>query len=217
VIEPAAIDAHFAYTAGLLKARQWITFTADAPVAEGRRFEWIFGDGARGEGREVRHAFPDAEGTLLDGSGRFRVLLHITDRPTAAAEDQAWQSESVVLSRAAGLRTSIDTEAVAETPAGEVFERTLHVPADGGYTFTLLTSRDATLAIDGLPPRHTPKARAQVCGAEGDAVQPLRVSVASTAGRGLRMRLHFLARLPISQCCCGRGRAWSVSRFRRAP
>ena len=179
-IHPPAIDAHFTYTSGLLKPRQAVTFTADAPAAAGRRFEWIFGDGSRGEGRQARHAFPDAEGTLLDGSGRFRVLLHITDSHAGGGNDQGWQSESVVLWQPSNLEVSVPPDALGA--GGEVFERMIHVPADGGYTFTLLTSRNATMAIDGLPPRHTPKARAQVCGAEGNAVQPVRVSVAWKAG-----------------------------------
>ena len=177
-IQPAAIDAHFAYTAGLLKPRQPVTFTANAAAEPGRRFEWIFGDGSRGEGRVVRHAFPDAEGTLLDASGRFRVLLHITDRP----HEQAWRSESVVLSRPLRLPSSMPFHAAPETSVGKVFERLVHIPADGGYTFTLLTSTDATFAIDDLPPLRTPKPRAQVCGAEGNAVQPVRISVALRAG-----------------------------------
>ncbi len=174
-IQAPAVDARFAYTAGLLKPGHRVTFIADAPAAEGRRFEWTFGDGAHGEGREVRHTFPDAEGTLLDGSGRFRVLLHITD----GHKDQAWQSEPVVLSRPSTHR---DWSLPPDAAGGEAFDRLIHLPADGGYTFTLLTSRDATMAIDDLPPRHTPKPRAQVCGAEGNAVQPVRLSVALKAG-----------------------------------
>jgi hypothetical protein len=62
-----------------------------------------------------------------------------------------------------------------------VFERMIHVPADGGYTFTLLTSLKATMSIGGKQV-YSPKPRPQVCGAEGDAVQPLRISAALTAG-----------------------------------
>ncbi len=41
-------------------------------------FTWLFGDGATSHGRRVKHKFPDALGTALDGStgaGCFRVLL----------------------------------------------------------------------------------------------------------------------------------------------
>ena len=68
-------------------------------------------------------------------------------------------------------------------PAGsEIFERILHVPADGGYTFTLLTSLETKMKIGDNPAVLSPKPRAQVCGAEGDAVQPMRISVALKAG-----------------------------------
>jgi len=56
------------------------------------------------------------------------------------------------------------------------------IPADGGYTFTLLTSRKATMTVDDLAPAHSPELRIQVCGSLGDAVQPLRVSAALQAG-----------------------------------
>ncbi|WP_348267787.1 hypothetical protein [Edaphobacter sp. DSM 109919] len=183
-VSPSAITAHFTYTRSFLKPRQRIVFTADEPAREGRSFEWLFGDGSRGEGREVHHAFPDAKGTLLDGTGRFRVLLHIVD----AQGEQAWGSQSLVISNASNDSHAAQAEGnspvgtTAGTSDGKVFERLLHIPANGGYTFTLLTSTDATIAIDGLEPHHSPKPRAQVCGSTGDAVQPVRVSAVLTAG-----------------------------------
>ena len=50
-------------------------------------YHWTFGDGTEATGRRVTHRFPDTDGTLLDGSGRFRVLLEVTsagDRHTRA-------------------------------------------------------------------------------------------------------------------------------------
>jgi hypothetical protein len=177
-ITPAVLESHFTYTAGLLKPRQPITFTADEQMAQGRRFEWIFGDGSHAQGREVRHAFADAEGTLLDGTGRFRVLLHITE----SNGQQAWESQSVVLAQPANTPATTASRVMPEVSEGKVFERMIQIPADGGYTFTLLTSTNASLEVDDLPPLHTPKPRAQVCGAQGDAVQPVRVSAALHAG-----------------------------------
>jgi len=173
-IEAAAIDTRFTYTGGFLKPRQPIEFTADAPAAPGRRFTWLFGDGTRAEGRSVRHAFPDAGGTLLDGSGRFRVLLHITD----ADGQQEWSSQQVVLMPPGPAGEPMGIEIRAEDT---LFERMIHIPADGGYTFTLLTSLKATMSIGGKQV-YSPKPRPQVCGAEGDAVQPLRLSVTLSAG-----------------------------------
>jgi hypothetical protein len=174
-ITPASIDAHFSYTAGILHAKQSVAFKADAPASEDTTFEWLFGDGTRAEGREVHHAFPDSEGTILDGSGRFRVLLHII----SPHSEQAWGNQQVVLAQP---RNTLNHRAASFEGKARFFDRTLHVPADGGYTFTLLTSTFATFSIDGGEPFSTPKARPQVCGAEGDSVEPVRVSVALTAG-----------------------------------
>jgi hypothetical protein len=69
---------------------QTVTFTADpSPDA---RYTWLFGDGTEASGRRVRHRFPDAEGTQLDGSGRFRVLLHVEDKKG----NQDWAAQGVV-------------------------------------------------------------------------------------------------------------------------
>ncbi len=52
----------------------------EATASDGVSYQWFFGDGSSAKGRAVRHAMPDEEGTLLDGSGRFRVLLKVTDK-----------------------------------------------------------------------------------------------------------------------------------------
>lgn len=173
----SAVAAGFRYTPGMLRAKQTVTFTADAEASSERHFEWIFGDGTRAEGREVRHAFGDAEGTLLDGSGRFRVLLHVVEE----RGKQGWSSQPVVLADGSGMGLRAQG-AVAPVSDGTTFDRVMHVPAAGGYTVTLLTSLRATMTVDDAPAVGTPKPRAQVCGAPGDAVQPVRVSVALTAG-----------------------------------
>ncbi|MBB5060683.1 hypothetical protein HDF16_005419 [Granulicella aggregans] len=178
VVEAATIKAHFSYTAGLLKPKRPVAFTADDPAQEGRRFEWLFGDGTRVEGRTIRHIFPDAEGTLLDGSGRFRVLLHVVDNAGSHMQ-QGWSSQQVVIAQA---RPSPAAATPPTSPSGaEVFDRILHVPADGGYTFTLLTSLESRMSLDGQT-LHSSRARPQVCGAEGDSVQPMRISAVLSAG-----------------------------------
>ncbi len=66
-----------------------------AEQALGARYEWLFGDGTTASGRVVHHRFPDAKGTELDGrngAGRFRVLLHVTDK----AGHQDWAAQGLV-------------------------------------------------------------------------------------------------------------------------
>jgi hypothetical protein len=46
----------------------------------------------------VRHRFPDADGTQLDGSGRFRVLLHVEDQQgNQDSVRQDWAAQGVVV------------------------------------------------------------------------------------------------------------------------
>ena len=71
-----------------------VTFTA-RPSAH-THFTWIFGDGTEASGRQVRHAFPDADGTDLDGrngAGRFRVMLHAVD----SQKREDWAAQGVVV------------------------------------------------------------------------------------------------------------------------
>jgi hypothetical protein len=178
-------------------------------------YEWMFGDGTFAKGREVRHAFPDAEGTLRDGSGRFRVMLKVTD-----AEGRTdWASHSVVVtsslrnpdpvpSLAPGLRyryfegswsrlpefdalTSV-AEGVAtkldlsvrrrENDYALVFHGYIRVPADGGYTFTLLSKDGGKLEIGDTVVATSPAPVAQVCGSVGNMVQAARGSIGLAAG-----------------------------------
>ncbi|HEY0786736.1 MAG TPA: hypothetical protein VGD62_12765 [Acidobacteriaceae bacterium] len=180
-VAAAAWEPGFAYTPGLLRARAPVTFTAAAEEAPGRRFEWLFGDGTRAEGRVVRHAFVDDQGTLLDGSGRFRVLLHTREQ----GGSQSWKSESVVLAgrvHASGRADMRSAEEQAAAPGMVRMERRFVVPADGGYTVTVLTDSEGTVALDDMAPVSSPKPRARACGSDESAMQPTRVSAAMRAG-----------------------------------
>jgi hypothetical protein len=76
-----------------------VTFTAQP--SPGARHTWFFGDGTQSRGRRVRHSFPDAEGTQLDGAangaGRFRVLLRVKERAgTADTAGEDWAAQGLV-------------------------------------------------------------------------------------------------------------------------
>lgn len=185
---PAAASADFEYDAGLIRPGHAVRLQVIGPSGPsgGWRYEWLFGDGTRAEGTVVRHAFPDTKGTLLDGSGRFRVLL----RASKAGEDDVWSSRSVVVARSLEPAPTRPTGSLLRglhpmplaAGQGTAWDGWLQVPADGGYTITLLTSRKAKLQIDGLPPRENPELRIQVCGFYGDAVQPTQLTAALQAG-----------------------------------
>jgi hypothetical protein len=186
------------YAPGLVRPGDKVRFRVTAPVS-GWRYAWLFGDGTRADGAVVEHAFPDAEGTLLDGSGRFRVLLHAT----RAGGDGVWVSRGVVvadravpaiedsalrhLAKPGGHGAPGDfAPGFAKTGDGRgtEYDGWVRVAEDGGYTFTLLTSRRATVTVDDLPAVASPDLRIQVCGLMGDAVQPVRISA------GLKVGLH---------------------------
>ena len=87
------IAAAFSVDPQTIAPRQKVTFSANE--APGAQYTWLFGDGTSAHGRRVQHRFPDALGTELDGTngaGRFRVLLHVTDK----AGHQDWAAEGIV-------------------------------------------------------------------------------------------------------------------------
>jgi hypothetical protein len=174
VYDPNEPDAQFDYSPGLLRPRHPVVFHAHAPAIPGRLFDWIFGDGTSAKGPVVHHAFPDEQGTQLDGSGNFRVLLHITN-PDGS---EMWGAQPVVIAQRA--LPALPSEEASRSALVSI--RIINVPAEGGYTFTLLAAQSATLHLDNLPPVHTPKMRTQVCGATGYAVQATRISAALAAG-----------------------------------
>ncbi len=174
-VRAPALDAGFAYSHGILRAGHPVTFTASAPPDPGLQFEWLFGDGSRAAGSVVQHTFPDTLGSELDGSGRFRVSLHVL-RPRNG--EQSWSVRHLVL---ASQKQS--HHAGSSPDSGRAFTMDLDAPEDGGYTFTLLSSTRATLAVDDGDPSNSPQPQAQVCGSPGNAVQPIRVSAILKAGR----------------------------------
>ena len=173
------VDAQFSYAAKVIHPGKKIRF--EATQQPGLSYHWLFGDGEQADGPVVKHAFTDAEGTLLDGTGRFRVLLAVTD----PQGHKTWSSQSIVVNdnvhkatRARDLAPGI-TGSKGDSYTGQ--NGFLSVPVTGGYTITLLTSTTAALAIDDVQV-HSGKPHAQVCGSAGDAVQAVRVSVVLKRG-----------------------------------
>ena len=167
VIEVSAAEpvANFVVVPGAVRPGGVVTFDASGSSAGadgtgaggGARivsYEWTFGDGTSGTGVVVRHRFADAEGTLRDGSGRFRVLLKVTDS-AARKRDEHF---------------------------GIAFDGFLRVPADGGYTFTLLARDAAEIRIGSSVVASSPKAVPQVCGSVGNAVQTASGTIGLKAG-----------------------------------
>ena len=86
-------EAGFRYSGKAIHPNRRVKFTA--PALPGVHYSWSFGDGTFASGRVVHHRFPDGAGTLLDGSGRFRVLLSATD----VQGHVTWSSESLVVGK----------------------------------------------------------------------------------------------------------------------
>jgi hypothetical protein len=178
---PGALNASFIYSSGFIHPGSAVIFSTKD--SSGWGYRWLFGDGTTAEGPLVRHVFPDAQGTLLDGTGRFRVLLAVKDD----AGHESWNSQTVVVS--ATLQPTaqgLDTHALSPgliSISGRPRSDTgyLNIPADGGYTLTLLTSTTASILIDGVHADNT-NLRPQVCGSRGNAVQAIRLSTALARG-----------------------------------
>jgi hypothetical protein len=169
----AAPHASFTFAPSAIRPGQAVKFSA-SESADVASYEWLFGDGAIASGKRVKHVFPDAGGTLWDGSGRFRVLLKVTGKNGKVD----WTSRPVVM-----VKSWLDTENVAGAAAGYI-----DVPVDGGYTFTLLSKDKAELRIGATLVATSPPPVPMVCGAPGNAVQAATGSIGLRAGKH-RVRL----------------------------
>jgi len=213
---PSGPVARYAVDPPVFRPRDEVTFTAEP--SPHTTFTWLFGDGTEAHGRKVKHRFPDADGTDLDGSdgaGRFRVLLKAVDNQ--GRED--WAAQSVVavarwhdpapdasqtlpgliwhvypgtwtelpdLSRETALfegeSLNLHADAHGFTRYATVWDGLIDIPADGGYTFHLMSRDGARVVIDGVEVAKTGPPFAQVCGAPGNAMRYDKGSLGLRAG-----------------------------------
>ncbi len=114
---------HVTYPSGLIKPGDKLRLEATPDTSSNThalRYQWTFGDGTHATGRIVTHRFPDAAGTLLDGSGRFRVLLHTTD----PAGRNNWIATPIIV--AATAKPAINTQS---TVSGLIYRYYVRDPA----------------------------------------------------------------------------------------
>ena len=86
----------------------------------------------------------------------------------------------------AGESSSIQEDPHGFTRYATTWDGYINIPADGGYTFHLLSRDGARLAIDGMQIAKTGQPFAQVCNTNGNAVRYDRGSI------GLRAGLHAI-------------------------
>ena len=214
---PTGPVAHFTVTPSVFGPGDNVTFIAD--LSPHSSFTWLFGDGTTAHGRRVKHKFPDALGTALDGSngaGRFRVLLNAEDNQSR----DDWAAQGVVavakwhdavriagptipglvwniypgtwtelpnLSKQesvfSGDSLNLRADPHGFTRYAAAWDGFIDIPADGGYTFHLMSRDGASLVIDGIQIAKTGPPFAQVCGSPGNAVRYDHGSIGLRAGR----------------------------------
>lgn len=149
----------FDYTGGLSRPGAPIHFHANTDAAA---YDWVFGDGSTGHGRDVEHIFNDADGSFRDGSGRFRVIL----RTKRADGSVHWDARAV----------SLQSSATPSTQGN------LWAPQTGGYTFHLVANDPTRVILDGKLLVESPAPKPQVCGSIGNMAQVAVRSVGLGAG-----------------------------------
>ena len=129
------------------------------------------------------HTAMHVEGELLPGLN-WRLY------PGAWTELPDLSKETAVF---AGEAPGLHGESQGYTRYAMVWTGLIDIPADGGYTFHLMSRDGARLVIDGMEVAKTGPPFAQVCGSPGNAARYARGSLGLHAGKHLfRMEgLHF--------------------------
>jgi hypothetical protein len=204
-------DATIISTPGWIRPGQRVQFRVGASDLRSNRvrYHWRFGDGSEALGRTVSHRFADTDGTLLDGTGRFRVLLEVTN----GNGRHSWAYAPVIVSWAlqpgvtnmlgspgltyryhatapgaadavTGIAQSLSLASIphAETDYSTSFEGYLQIPVDGGYSFFVVANEAATIEIDGIRIAVSKVPIKQVCGMAGMAARGISGSAALQQG-----------------------------------
>jgi hypothetical protein len=114
-----------------------------------------------------------------------------TELPDLSAEKAAFQGES----------PNLHADSQGFTRYATAWDGFIDIPADGGYTFHLMSRDGARLVIDGMEVARTGPPFSQVCGSPGNAVRYDRGSLGLRAGRhvlhveGLHFASHGSPRL----------------------
>ncbi len=198
---------HVVAPGGWLRPGQKLRFEAQPDdAAQGWTYTWIFGDGTTAAGRKVKHRFDDADGTLLDGWGLYRVLLHVSNGagrntwvsvPTVVRTAQnaalpvaprvpgvVYQVSGTAAPADAGTATAFSLAQVPHASAGYAvaFAADVDVPEDGGYLFSAIANDASSIAVDGKALGSGPETIAQVCGLAGNAARLLTVAAELSKG-----------------------------------
>ncbi len=210
VIENTAPIVSLKPITGLIRPGTRVHFEAlPQPGSSGLKYTWLFGDGKQHAGRKASHRFPDTAGTLHDGTGRFRVLLHIA----TPSGRNTWLSQPVLVTDALlpatapgegttatyleqspgqpdslPVQTAASAFSLAALPHREdhysiTFEGDIQAPTDGSYRFLAIANDSATLSVDGKLTTVAPPPFAQVCGLAGNAARQLSLYAPLAAGR----------------------------------
>lgn len=213
-VENTGPRVHIVSTEGLMQPGQRVRFEAVPEGLSSQEYEyaWTFGDGTHARGRKVTHRFADTGGTLRDGSGRFRVLLHVS----SPGDRHTWLYRPVIVSDAllpalrdtgyeAGVRSHYseldaggsgaekETAAISATFGLSMrrrqenyrvsFEGVVAAPVDGTYRFVVIANEAASLIIDDRLEGDAPRPFPQVCGLAGNAARAITVYAPLAKGR----------------------------------
>jgi len=119
------------------------------------------------------HEAASAAGLMLPGLAWQLYPGAWTELPNLAAERAVFSGES----------PNIHADSQGYTRYAVAWDGQIDIPADGGYTFHLLSRDGARLVIDGVEVAKTGPPFAQVCGSPGNAMRYDRGSLGLRAGR----------------------------------